>query len=38
MQVHPDFSNEFIAASGPFKDAADLEHFMEGMHKAGLPE
>jgi adenylate cyclase len=38
MRVHPDFSKEFIAGAWPFKNAADLEHLMEGFHEAGLPE
>ncbi len=38
MRLHPDFSEEFIGALWPYRDAADLEHLVEGLHKAGLPE
>ncbi len=38
MQYQPDVSKEFIDASTPFRNAADLEHLMGGLHKAGLPE
>ena len=38
MRYHPDVSKEFIDARWPYKDAADLEHLVEGLNKAGLPE
>ena len=38
IRYQPDFGKEFVAAAWTYKDAADLEHLMEGFHKAGLPE
>ena len=38
MRIHPDFNKEFTAACWPYKDAADFEHFMQGLHAAGVPE
>ncbi len=37
MRYQPDVSKEFMDASTPFRDVSDLEHLMEGLHKAGLP-
>jgi TolB-like protein/class 3 adenylate cyclase/Flp pilus assembly protein TadD len=36
LQAHPDFSVDHWAAVQPDKDAADVEHFVEGLQKAGL--
>jgi adenylate cyclase len=38
MRLHPDFSTEFIGALWPYKDAADFDHFVDGLRKAGMPE
>jgi len=35
---NPDFSTRHWAATEPFRDAATLEHFVDGFRKAGLPE
>ncbi|MEI5679908.1 MULTISPECIES: winged helix-turn-helix domain-containing tetratricopeptide repeat protein [unclassified Mesorhizobium] len=35
---NPDFTTHHWAATEPFRDAAVLEHFVEGFRKAGLPE
>jgi TolB-like protein len=35
---NPDFTIRHWAATEPFRDAATLEHFVEGYRKAGLPE
>ena len=35
---NPDFTTRHWAATEPFRDAATLEHFVEGFRKAGLPE
>jgi len=36
LYVNPEFSLEKIKRSFPFKEPADLEHFMSGLRKAGL--
>ena len=38
MRLHPDLSTEFIGVLWPYKDAADLDHLVDGLTKAGLPE
>jgi TolB-like protein/cytochrome c-type biogenesis protein CcmH/NrfG len=35
---NPDFTIRHWAEAEPFRDAATLEHFVEGFRKAGLPE
>lgn len=35
---NPDFTIRHWAETEPFRDAATLEHFVEGYRKAGLPE
>lgn len=35
---NPDFTIRHWAAQEPFRDAATLEHFVNGFRKAGLPE
>jgi TolB-like protein/cytochrome c-type biogenesis protein CcmH/NrfG len=35
---NPDFTTSHWAATEPFRDAATLEHFVDGYRKAGLPE
>lgn len=35
---NPDFTTRHWATTEPFRDAAVLEHFVEGFRKAGLPE
>lgn len=36
LTLNPDFSLERIAWATPFKDSKDLEHFLEGLRKAGF--
>ena len=38
LRLYPDVSIEFISARWPYKDAGDLDHFVGGLRKAGLPE
>ncbi len=38
LVANPDFSIRHWAETEPFRDAAMLEHFLEGFRKAGLPE
>ena len=38
LRLYPDLGMDFIRARWPYKDAADLDHFVEGLRKAGLPE
>jgi adenylate cyclase len=38
LAVNPDFSVSRISEAFPFKDPADLEHFLDGLHKAGLSQ
>ncbi len=35
MRRYPDISMEIIGTRWPYKDAADLDHFLEGLRKAG---
>jgi adenylate cyclase len=37
LRMAPDFSSARLAAKEPFRHAADREHLLEGMRKAGLP-
>jgi adenylate cyclase len=36
--ARPNFSLRQVAMTEPFKDPADLEHLLDGLRKAGLPE
>ncbi|MGH6855242.1 MAG: adenylate/guanylate cyclase domain-containing protein [Blastocatellia bacterium] len=38
LRRKPDFSMKWIIAMEPYKNPADLEHLVEGLRKAGLPE
>ena len=38
LNLKPDFLVSFIARTIPFKNPAHLEHFLDGLRKAGLPE
>ena len=35
---NPAFTVQSWTMAVPYKDAADLEHELDGLHKAGLPE
>jgi hypothetical protein len=35
---NPHFTTRHWATTEPFRDAATLEHFVDGYRKAGLPE
>lgn len=35
---NPHFTTHHWATTEPFRDAATLEHFVDGFRKAGLPE
>ena len=38
FEVQPDHGPGFFQMGWPFKDAADFEHLMDGLRKAGLRE
>ncbi len=38
LRLKPDFSMKWIIAMEPYKDSACLEHLLDGLHKAGLPD
>ena len=38
LAIQPTFSASFIDAVLPFKDPTDRDHYIDGLHKAGLPE
>jgi hypothetical protein len=38
LRLQPDFSIRLYSKQEPYKDSADLEHLLQGFHKAGLPE
>lgn len=37
MRAHPEFTVSAWARRPPYKDSDTLAHFMDGLHKAGLP-
>jgi len=39
LRIKPDFSLAFVEKiMGYFRNPADLEHYLDGLRKAGLPE
>ena len=38
LKLQPDFSLRAWASAEPYEDEADLDHMIDGMRKAGLPE
>ncbi len=38
LVANPHFTTGFWATTEPFRDAATLAHFVDGFHKAGLPD
>ena len=38
LELDPDFSIQRFSKSRSYKEKSDLEHYMEGLRKAGLPE
>ena len=38
LRINPGFTIESSKRFQPFKDPKDLEHHIDGMRKAGLPE
>jgi adenylate cyclase len=38
LKIAPDYSVAAYAGSQPYQKKADLEHFLDGLRKAGLPE
>jgi adenylate cyclase len=38
LRIHPKFSLDYQAKILPFKNKRDLEHFVDALRKAGLPE
>ena len=37
LRLRPDYSPVLVERIMPFKRREDLDHFIEGLHKAGLP-
>jgi hypothetical protein len=38
LRINPGFTIESAKRALPYKDPKDLEHHLDGMRKAGLPE
>jgi adenylate cyclase len=38
LRINPKFSIEYLAKTWPFKNKADIERYVDPLHKAGLPE
>jgi tetratricopeptide (TPR) repeat protein len=38
LEINPNFSINAWAERAPYKNPADLEHCIDGMRKAGLPD
>ncbi len=37
LRMKPDISANYVAQIFPFRNSADLEYVIEGLHKAGMP-
>ena len=38
MRLHPEFTISAWHERPPYRDKAPLEHFVEGLRRAGLPD
>jgi adenylate cyclase len=38
LRLRPDYSRALVERAMPYKRREDLDHFIEGLRKAGLPE
>ena len=38
LRLHPDFTLAQVALTEPFQDQADLDHLLDGLRKASLPD
>jgi adenylate cyclase len=38
LLMAPDYTLQRAAESEPYRDRADLEHYLDGLRKAGLPQ
>ena len=38
LRLKPDYSAKWVSVQEPYKNPADLEHLLDGLRKAGLPE
>ncbi|UCH21511.1 MAG: adenylate/guanylate cyclase domain-containing protein [Deltaproteobacteria bacterium] len=38
LRIHPKFSIAYVAKTLPYKNQSDIDHYVEALSKAGLPE